>query len=202
MIAREISFKQMPEGSYPARCYAIIDMGTADDIYGGHKRQLMIKFEFPTLPLKDYGKGEGLEPQGISDFYTLSLHEDSKLRQHLEMWRTKDFTREELKDGYDLKKILGVPCIVSVKHNEKGKAKINKIFKYDLTDELPPPMRKIVYFDFDEYEQPVYDSLSDGTKKLIMKSDEYLAMQGIQESPSTEKSFADEMREDNSDPFA
>src|SRR3990167_2490369 len=42
--------------------------------------------------------------------------EKANLRKHLEAWRGKKFTKEEL-DGFDVEKLLGVNCQLQVIHN-------------------------------------------------------------------------------------
>lgn len=58
------------------------------------------------------------KPFEVSQIYTLSLHEKAKLCQHLESWRGKAFTKEE-KQGFDIEKLISVPCQVQVIHKIK-----------------------------------------------------------------------------------
>ena len=57
--------------------------------------------------------------------YTMSLHEKSSLRKDLESWRGRAFTAEELQ-GFDLEKLIGACCLMSIVHAEKdGKTYAN-----------------------------------------------------------------------------
>ena len=51
--------------------------------------------------------------------YTFSLFKEANLRKDLVSWRAKDFTPEELK-GFDLEKLIGVNCMLSIIHNKVG----------------------------------------------------------------------------------
>jgi hypothetical protein len=57
-------------------------------------------------------------PYEVSQIYTLSLHEKSKLCQHLESWRGRRFTDEE-KSGFDLEKLIGANGQLQVVHKIK-----------------------------------------------------------------------------------
>jgi hypothetical protein len=63
------------------------------------------------------------ERHTVSARYTVSLHKKSRLRQHLEMWRGKAFTAEELK-GFDLEKLIGANGQMQVVHNVADEGKV------------------------------------------------------------------------------
>jgi hypothetical protein len=117
-------FAQCPEGSHIARCIKLIDIGTQKGEYEGKatvRRQLIITWELPNELIPN-GELAG-KPFGVSRFYTASLGEKAALRKDLENWRGRKFTEKELL-GFDLKAVLGAPCMLSVVHTEKGKAKV------------------------------------------------------------------------------
>jgi len=116
-------FQQVPAGTHPAICNAVIDLGLQDGPYGT-KPQVLLRFEFPT-ELIESGEYKG-EPMVMSAFYTNSLSDKANLRRDLEGWRGKTFTETEL-EGFDLKNVLGKPCTIGVYHNENGKARIQSI---------------------------------------------------------------------------
>ena len=118
------SFEQPPTGSHAARCISIIDLGTQRSTYEGEvqiKHQVIVRWELANelLTIGDFAG----KPFTVSKFYTASLHEKAGLRKDLASWRGRDFTAEELK-GFDMKSILGKPCMLSVGLSEKGKAKV------------------------------------------------------------------------------
>ncbi len=110
-------FQLSPQGTHLGRCYQIIDMGIQDTPFGA-KHKIRIGWELPTELMED-GR-----PFVIGKEYTLSLHADSNLTKDLIAWRGKSFTDEELA-GFDVSKVIGAPCMVTVIH---GTTKAGKAF--------------------------------------------------------------------------
>ena len=165
-------FKGVDAGTYPARCIKVIDLGTQHGDYLGTaqvKKQVLITFELPT-ELMESGEWAG-SPYAISKFYTASLSEKATLRHDLEAWRGRPFTEEELK-GFDLKNVIGKPCMISVIKTEAGKSKINSVMAVMKGMTVPDVFNPLVFFDIDEWDSGIFASLSDGIKKIIMESDE------------------------------
>lgn len=163
-------FEMTPEGTYVARCYKIIDLGTqkGSEAYGGKEQhKVMIGWEL----LDNDVKMEDGRPFTVNQFYTVSLHEKSKLRKDLEAWRGKKFTAEELA-GFDLANVLGVYCMLQVVHSEDGKyANVNAIMSYK--GEKPKPVNDNVVFDIDEPDMAVFETMSDNMKGKIMTAPEW-----------------------------
>ena len=93
------SHEPIPSGSYPARCYSMIHLGTIEEnILGTVKKlnKVRITWELPT-ELKVFKEENGEQPHVISKEFTLSLHEKATLRNFLKNWRGKDFTEDEAK---------------------------------------------------------------------------------------------------------
>jgi hypothetical protein len=115
-------FAIAPEGMHHAVCYGVVDIGTQRGEFNGKEKlqhKCVIIWEFANLKTDDD------KPMVISGFYTVSLHEKSKLFKHLKSWRGKSFTTEEL-DDFDLTAIQGKNCMLQVIHNEsKGKTYAN-----------------------------------------------------------------------------
>jgi hypothetical protein len=165
-------FEMTPEGTYLARCYKIIDLGTQTTTGAfGTKEQhkVMISWEL-------FGSDENIfmkdgRPFQVTQWYTVSLHEKSKLRADLEAWRGKKFTKEEL-DGFDLGKVLNSWCMIQVVHDESGKyANVNAIMAYK--GKKPDPINENVVFDIDEPDMTVFEALSDNMKAKIMSAPEW-----------------------------
>ncbi len=113
-------FKPIPEGLHPAICNLVVDLGVQKTTYMREEKethQVYIRWELPYQRIefeKDGEKKEG--PMVLGETYTMSLNEKANLRKHLESWRGKKFTEAEL-DGFDLFKLLGVGCQITVVHN-------------------------------------------------------------------------------------
>jgi hypothetical protein len=104
----------VPEDTHPAVCVGIFDLGTVHNKqYGKDEQKVLILWELTELPKK-----EGI-PATIQQQYTASLGEKSNLRRMLTTWRGKPFTEAELA-GFDVKKVLGMPCQILVLHSESN----------------------------------------------------------------------------------
>lgn len=172
------TFEQAPVGAHVARCIKLIDIGTHHGEYEGVpnvRHQIIVGWELPG-ELIQTGEYAG-QPFTVSEFYTLSLSEKSKLRPMLESWRGKPFTELELK-GFDLKNLLGKPCMVQVGRNKKDRAKVQAVMSLPKGMQVPEQVNPSVYFDLSNFNQAQFDALSDGIKGLVQKSDEWAALNG------------------------
>lgn len=172
---------QIEPGTYIARCYSMVHIGTVAFDYMGQKKVLnkvRITFEFPT-ELHEFKQGEGEKPFSLSQEYTLSLHEKSKLRPVLESWRGKKFTDEEI-EKFDISKLVGVPAMVSVIQNEKGYSNISSITKLPKATECPPQVNESFILDYEEnWSEEKFNKLPEFLRNKISQSDEYQKMKGI-----------------------
>ena len=165
------NFKEIKTGSFPARCYGVILLGTTfDEMYGKKKCQVMIQFEFPSETIDDPSSEYHGQPYSMSRFYNFILSEKSSLRADLERWRNKPFTPEELL-GFDLKNIIGVPCMISVVKGNTGKNKIDAVSAPMKDMPIAPQVNPSVYFDLEDFTH--FDDLSTGIQNMIKRSDEY-----------------------------
>ena len=170
------TFEQPPTGTHIARCVRFIDIGTQKGEYQGEptmKHQFVLGWELPN-ELMQNGEFQG-KPFMVSKFYTASLNEKAALRKDLAAWRTRDFTEEELQ-GFDVKNLLGKLCMVSIQQNEKGKSKVGGVMALPKGSAAPEQINKSIYFAISDFDEDVFNSLSDGYKKLIMQSPEFKRM--------------------------
>jgi hypothetical protein len=170
-------FKPAPEGTHVARCIQLIDIGTHHGEYQGQptvRNQVIVRWELPNETVET---DDGQQPMIVSKFYTNSLGEKANLRKDLESWRSRQFTQEEL-DRFDLQNILGKPCMVSVIHNEKGKAKVTTVTALPKGTNCPPAANELAAFWIDEWDDNAYAALPKGFQELIAQSDEYKALNG------------------------
>lgn len=177
------TFEQAPVGAHVARCIKLIDIGTHHGEYEGVpnvRHQIIVGWELPgeTITTGDYAG----QPFTVSEFYTLSLSEKSKLRPMLESWRGKPFTEDELR-GFDLQNLLGKPCMIQVGRNKKDRAKVQAVMSLPKGMAVPEQFNPSIYFDLSNFDQKLYDGLSDGIKGLVEKSDEWAARNGQPATP-------------------
>lgn len=118
LVAKEkagnIQREPVPAGLTRGVCCSIVDLGTHyDQRYDKMKHEVYIGFELPDHrdDFEVDGETKNL-PRLAGKKYTMSLSERAKLRQHLQSWRNKPFTAEELA-GFDISKLLGVPCMLN-----------------------------------------------------------------------------------------
>lgn len=194
------SFEQPPTGSHAARCISIIDIGTQKSTYEGEvqiKHQLIVRWELSN-ELMTTGEFAG-KPFTVSKFYTASLNEKARLRLDLAAWRGRDFTPEELK-GFDLKNIIGKPCMLAVGMSEKGKAKVSAVMALPKGMTIPDQSNQSFHFSLDEFKAADFEMLSKGFKEMVMTSPEYQRL--MSKMPErTHSEFLDMQSEDDSIPF-
>lgn len=179
------NFAPVPAGSFPAICYRVIDLGTQETTYKGEtseKHQIMISWE---LKDEDCVMAEGPyagQPMTIHQRYTWSMHEKATLRKHLEAWRGKPFKDADFgPDGFDIRNLLGVPCMLSIVQNESsGKTYSNIAGVAKVPKGLPVGelVNERVYFSLDDFNGEVLGSLSENLQEKIKASPEYQRLGG------------------------
>src|SRR4051812_23918889 len=158
-------FKPAPEGTHVARCIQLVDIGTHHGEYQGEptvRNQIIVRWE---LPGEMVDTERGAEPMIVSKFYTNSLGEKANLRKDLESWRGRQFTKEELM-SFDLENILGKPCLVTVVHNEKKKAKVTSVTALPKGMSCPVLDNKVTSFWIDDFDDNAFQALPQGFRNL------------------------------------
>lgn len=165
---------QIEPGTYLARCYSMIHIGTNSFTYQGENKssnQVRISFELPTEKFS-FKEGEDPKPFVVSKYYTLSLHEKSKLRPMLEGWRGKKFTDDEIKD-FEISNLVGVPAFISIIHNDKGYAEIASVSRPPKGTECPPQINPSVVLSYDSWSEDIFKSLPEFIQNSMKSSLEY-----------------------------
>lgn len=180
-------YKNVPSGTFIARCYSIIDLGTQESNgQYGPKRDHKIQIGWELFGDDDDGNPLTVEwegktmPMTIKKSYKLSLHEKASLRKDLSSWRGVDFAEEEA-EAFDVTKLLGAYCMIGVTHTEKGGktyANIASISRLPsaLKDAKPDPVHTNLIYNLDEPDQIVFDGFSEKLKEYIKKSPEWQAI--------------------------
>ena len=109
----------IPQGKHNAVCTGVVFTGTLKSINGFYKKVTILWDIF----LDDGRKRE------YSRQYTYSYHEGSILRQHLESWRGRAFTKDEL-DKFQIRNIIGVPCRLEITKNSKMLKQIDNVLPF------------------------------------------------------------------------
>lgn len=171
-------YKPIDSGTYVARCFSMVHIGTIEQEFQGEKKdsnKVRITWELPT-ETKVFKEGEEPKVLTIGKEFTLSLHEKSNLRKFLESWRGKGFTEEEAKK-FDITKLLGVPCMLSIIHktNKQGKlyAEISSISTLPKSLACPEQVNPNFEFSLENFDEDKFNSLPDWLKDKIKTSKEY-----------------------------
>jgi hypothetical protein len=178
-----VAYSPIAAGTYVARCYSMIDLGTREEEILGQKKtvhKVRITFELPT-ELKVFSPEKGEQPCVISKEFTLSMNEKANLRIFLTGWRGKAFTEEEAA-SFDITKLLGVPCLLNIIHKQ-GKKDPSRVF-----DEIasatpvmkgmtcPPQINPSFEFSLSEFDQAKFDTMPAFLQEKVKGSDEYKAL--------------------------
>ena len=180
IIAKEVMTRIEPisEGVHVGICYGVVDIGSQySKQYDKTARKVIIMWEISDETYTDKDGNE--QPRTLSREYTLSLNEKSGLRKMLEQWRSRKFTEEE-RLGFDLMNIVGLPCQITVIHEEKNGntyANMSGIMVYPKGAEPPKQHNASIYFDTTDKTLSQLDEemkiLPEWIQNKIKESDEY-----------------------------
>lgn len=183
----------IPQGNYVARCYQMIEIGTVTELIENQPKTLKkvrIGWELPT-ELKVFDEAKGEQPLVISNEYTISMHEKSKLRAALQSWRGKAFTEDEAK-SFDITKLLGAPCMLNIIHKTTPTgtyANIGSIAPLPKGVECPSQINPTFLLDYTLFDYGKYMTLPDFIKTKMQSSVEFKLM----ESPNTHETTETEI---------
>lgn len=175
------AFPQIPQGVYPARCYSIVDLWTQESTFSWKTKKLRkvcIRWEFPT----EFYDDEGTEkPFTIDKTYTLSLFEQSNLREHIESWLGRWLTPEETAVGFDMEQLLGLACQIQVlqapstKDPSKMFVNVNTVMSLPKGMTVPPQIHESVVVEVADWEGEKFNNLPKYYQEKIKESFEYKA---------------------------
>lgn len=196
-----------PAGTHVARCYQVIDLGSHDSEWQGKKRRkhsIRISWELPHELISE-GEASG-KPFAVHKSYSLSLSEKSTLRHDLQCWRGRAFTEEELA-GFDLEKVLGVACMVTIQHDVKPTgtyANVAAVAAMPKGLPCPPAINAPLTYSINDHDEGVFSKLPDFMREQIQSSYEWKTRQfaGSQPEPDPEDQIpADEEASEDDIPF-
>jgi hypothetical protein len=173
------NYEPIAAGTYVARCYSMVHLGTIKESYMGEEKyvnKVRLTFELPT-ELKVFKEENGEQPQVISKEFTLSLGDKSNLRAFLNSWRGKALTEDECK-SFDIAVLAGKACTLSIIHKTskasgKTYAEIASIGGVMKGMDVPAIMNPEMVFSVNNFDQVAFDSFPDFIKEKIESSNEY-----------------------------
>lgn len=189
IVKQTSSYVPPPAGTHYARCCAVIDLGTQPDERYGPRPKVMLMWELPHERVKFDENGQEKErPQMITKEYTASLGKKADLRKHLDAWRGKPFTEDELK-GFELGNVLNVPCLLTVMHEAKDgggiRAKIASVSGVPKGTAVPELYHKPLSFDLiDGRESDNFKTLPEWIQEKLGKCAEWSGAHPTESEPT------------------
>lgn len=164
-------------GTYLGICIGIIDLGEQyNQNFKNYADKLMLLFEISGETVNVDGEDK---PRWLSREYTASLNEKAALYKHLVAWRSRDFTEGELDtdgDGFDIKSMLGKPCMLTVIVKDGDNGAYNRIENIAaLPKGVPAPTteQELLAYDIDERDEEVFAKLPEWIQGKIKKSTQF-----------------------------
>lgn len=197
-IAKETkTFEPAPAGTHVARCYGCVSLGTQHSELFADAFKVMLLFELPFEAIKTADGGE--MPMTISKEYTLSLGKKSNLRKHLDSWRGRPFSEQEL-EGFEVSKVVGAPCQLTIVHAKSGKgdvyAKIEAITGLAKGMTCPDQKHPAIKYEIDDgNESEVFKQLPEWIRKKIAACEEWQTPKDV--LPTGEEQQGEEPIEDD-----
>lgn len=169
-------------GSHVVRLVQIVDLWTQKFEYQGQEkeaRKIFLTFEFPNNTY-EYEDKQGIKKSGVKvkgNEFTLSRSEKANLRKFIEVWL---WTQTLSEDGLDVWAWLGKVWLWVIQHttSTKGKVYDNLEAVMPLVDWMQEPkaITHTSYFDLDNYDAKLFDSLPEWLQDKIRLSPEYSAV--------------------------
>ena len=174
-----------PAGTHVAVCVQVIDKGHQfSDKWQKWEHKVMLGWELTDAD----SDGDDMEHAVlVFSTLTLTLGRKSNLRPLLEGWRGKAFTEEEA-NGFDIAKLLGAPCLLSVIHetsqaNGQVYANVKSASKLPKNTPKPTATSNQLLFIVDEPDWTVFGELGENTKASIKNSREMKEADNGQPAP-------------------
>lgn len=175
------NYEPIAAGTYAARCYQMIHIGTAEENILGQVKKLnkvRITWELPT-ETKVFKEENGEHPHVISKEFTLSMNEKATLRKFLEGWRGKSFTEKEA-ESFDITVLLGKPCMLSIIHkqakNGNTYAEISSVSSVPKGMNVPDQFNESKELNYDKFDWELFETLPDFIKDKMKQTDEFKFM--------------------------
>lgn len=171
-------------GSYPARIYKLIQLGTIPGYQGQLQNKVQIGFELPT-EMHVFDKEKGEQPRVISKDYTLAFSEKANLRKLITACDPKALGTDE--DGFveefDVETLVGKDLLITINQKPRKDGSGNYAFIESETRlpkgmTCPKAINPVQILSFDTWNQEMFDKLPDFLKEKIKSSHEYKVMTG------------------------
>ena len=183
----ENTFEPVPAGTHPARCYAMVSLGTqpTNNPKYDPSFKVVLQFEFPNELIEVKGEKRPMMTGHFLSAYLGSVTKPSKANLFLTAWRGRQFTEQELA-GFDLAKVVGAPCLLNIVHETKnGKLRETIASISPLPKGMPvvPQINPTVIYEIDEGRNDKFKALPEWMQKMIEQCEEWTAPKASEPDP-------------------
>lgn len=192
-----------PAGTFPARVYSIIYMGTVKGEYKGtptSSYRVRLSWELPTKTRK-FKEDEPAKPFSVSKELTLSMGSKSNLRPIVEGMLGVSFTDDDAK-SFDIDELLGKDCLINLTHKESPNGKyvaINSTSQLPEGMTCPAAVNPAKILSYEKFDKDYFLTLPKFIKEKMEKTPEFIKMNGGQ--VETIDDYLGETIDPNSIPF-
>ena len=177
----------IPEGTYHAVCYGVVDLGTQETQFGP-KQKVAIFWELPEerMDVVDQDGEKVSKPRVISGKFNNTINIKALLGQLLTSWRGKPFSQDE-KDNFNLFDIIGANCLLGIVHNQVGDdvyANVGTVVKLMKGMTIKTPENPILRYSIEDNGLVIPEGVYDWVKDIIRKSAEH---RGVEAGDSGEE---------------
>jgi hypothetical protein len=187
---RQSPFIAAPAGTHIARCCRVIELGLQmSPLYQTYLPRLLLAWELPYQLLSD-GK-----PFLVTTTYHCRLTERTKLMQLLESWRGQAFTKTECehleKEGFDLSRLLGKPCMLTLQYRQDPRypqpwAHITDVKPLPEGTTCPDAINPLLYYALNEHSEGAFAALPERIRHKIKRENTVVGSSPqINENPTT-----------------
>lgn len=176
------SVEPIEAGSYAARIYQMIHIGTIVGYQGALQNKVRIGFELPT-ELHVFDKEKGEQPRVISQDFTLSFNEKSTLRRVITACDPKalELDNDGMMDVFDIESLIGKDLLVTVVHKPKKDnsgvfACLENYTPLPKGMTCPPAINEPQVLSYDNWNEALFEKQPDFIKDKITSSSEYQTM--------------------------
>lgn len=158
-------------GVYMAVCVGVIDLGEQySETYKSYSNKVKFVWALPSETIEIDGK---TEERQLSREFTVATKKNSKLRNFLSGWNSKNYSDEEYME-LEMFDQIGKPCQLNVVLNDTGEyANVDSIMP--IPKGFPAPVSKTDFFswDMDHWDDAAFDKLPPWVQEQIKKSTQY-----------------------------
>lgn len=190
IIARDSGggdFENPVAGSYIARCYKMIDVGTQPQTFQGKpsdpKRKLFVWFEL----LEDeegnsYRMSDG-KAFSVLNRYTLSTNAKATLRKHIDAWRGKPLTKDEA-EAFNVVVLLDKYCRLQISLDDKNDRTYVNVVSVGVTKKRPEAVNATSWWSVENPDMEAFEAFPDWLKTMIEGSAEWKAKSAAKTAPA------------------